>query len=95
MEVDMRRIFNICDNSNVSNTFLTLQNLREDIIGELDAIIQYNNHLMQTNDSNVQENIKDIILEEEIHVGQLFGLLFRLSPETKVQFMKGMDESEK
>ncbi len=36
----MRRFFNILDNNNNrTDTFITLQNAREDIIGELDAIL--------------------------------------------------------
>lgn len=88
----MRRFFNILDNQNKTNTFLTVQNAREDIIGELDAIIQYENHLSQTTDSAAQTTIKDIAKEEKLHVGQLFGLLFSLDPESKVQFEKGLEE---
>lgn len=88
----MRRFFNILDNNNRSDSFITAQNTREDIIGELDAIIQYENHIVQTNDERAREALRDIVKEEKLHVGQLFGLLFSLDPETKIQFEKGLNE---
>ncbi len=90
----MRRMFNIFDNNNRTDDFVTIQNAREDIIGELDAIIQYNNHLVQTNDQRAKQTILDIMREEKLHVGQLFGLLFSLDPESKEQFEKGLKEFE-
>ena len=42
----MKSIFNILNNQ--SNNYSTIQNCRADIIGELEAIIQYNTHLEQT-----------------------------------------------
>ena len=36
----MRRMFNIFDNNTRTDDFVTIQNAREDIKGELDAIIQ-------------------------------------------------------
>ncbi len=92
----MRRFFNILDfnSQNRTNDFITIQNARADIIGELEAIIMYENHLEQTNDINAQNTIKDIVKEEKLHVGQLFGLLFKLDPESKIQFEKGIKEFE-
>ena len=91
----MRGIFNILDNSaNSTNTYTTVQNARLDIIGELDAIIQYETHLMQTNNTAAQKTIKDIVDEEKVHVGQLFGLLFMLDPDSKTFFEKGLKEFE-
>ena len=88
----MRRFFNILDNNNKTDTFITVQNAREDIIGELDAIIQYENHLSQTNDPKAKQTISHIVEEEKHHVGELFGLLFSLDPESKEQFEKGLKE---
>jgi len=49
------RFFNILDNSNNrNNEFSTLQNARLDVVGELEAIVQYENHLMQTNDESAK-----------------------------------------
>ena len=85
----MRRFFSILDNQNRSNSFITAQNAREDIVDELEAIIQYSNHLEQTADMAAQTTIADIVKEEKLHVGQSFGLLFSLDPESKTQLEKG------
>lgn len=68
------------------------QNTRHDIIGELDAIIQYENHIAMSNDKVVNQTLNDIVNEEKVHVGQLMGLLFYLDPISKTQFEKGLNE---
>ncbi|MBP3344945.1 MAG: ubiquinone biosynthesis protein COQ7 [Clostridia bacterium] len=89
----MKNLFNILDNSSSKpNDFTTLQNARLDLIGELEAIVQYENHLMQTNDMAAKSTNKDIVKEEKVHVGQLFGLIFSLDPESKEMFEKGIVE---
>lgn len=91
----MRNFFTILDNNqNKSNAFTTLQNAREDVVGELMAIIQYENHLEQTSDASARATIKDIAKEEKVHTGQLFGLIFKLDPESKEMFEKGLKEFE-
>jgi len=90
------RFFNILDNSNNrNNEFSTLQNARLDVVGELEAIVQYENHLMQTNDESAKKAIRDIVKEEKLHVGQLMGLIFKLDPESKEEFYKGLEEFNK
>ena len=87
------KFFNILDNSNNnSNTFNTIQNVRLDIVGELEAIIQYENHITQSNDKTAQNTWKHIVEEEQKHVGELFGLLFTLDPQSKKQFELGLKE---
>ena len=89
----MKRFFNILDNSfNRDNNFTTLQNARLDVVGELEAIVQYEAHLSQTNVESAKRAISDIINEEKLHVGQLMGLIFKLDPESKEQFYKGLEE---
>ena len=89
----MKGFFNIMDNSaNRTNQFTTVQNARLDAVGELEAIVQYETHLAQTNDESAKKTISDIIKEEKLHVGQLFGLIFSLDPESKTQFEKGLAE---
>lgn len=89
----MRRFINILDNGqNRSNDFIIAQNTRLDIIGELEAIIQYENHLQENNSVIAQKTLRDIVDEEKVHVGQLFGLLFKYDPDSRVFFEKGMKE---
>ena len=69
-----------------------MQDCREDIIGELMAITQYENHYYATDDPVARRTILDIMNEEKLHVGQLFGLLFQLDEMAQTQFEKGFDE---
>ena len=94
MEVNMKSsLFSVMNNSsNKSNQTLTAQNARLDIMGELEAIILYQNHYDATDDPDAKRTILDIMNEEKLHVGQLFGLLFKLDPESKTQFEKGYAE---
>lgn len=89
----MRRFINILQDNNLSdNDFRTIQNAREDLIGELDAIIQYANHLRQTNSLSAQITTRSIMEEEETHVGELMALLFRLDPGFKDRYDRGIKE---
>ena len=40
----------------------------------------------------IKKTLTDIVNEEKLHVGQLFGLLFMLDPASKEQFEKGLNE---
>lgn len=71
------------------------QNTRLDIIGELDAIIQYETHINSSVDPVYRSTLQDIVNEEKVHVGQLFGLLFMLEPASKEFFEKGLNEFTK
>lgn len=89
----MRRFINILQDNNLNdNDFRTVQNAREDIVGELDAIIQYATHLRQTSSLSAQITIKSIIEEEQVHVGELMALLFKLDPGFKTRFDEGVKE---
>lgn len=89
---------NMCNNQNKcgkecsANDFETLQNARKDLVGEIDAIIQYDDHLHKTDNELAKatwENIRD---EELTHVGELLGLLFYLAPYQKAFVEKGLNE---
>lgn len=65
----------------------TLQALRVDIAGELEAIIGYEAHIAATTDQNVKTVLAHISDEEKRHVGELQQLLFRLCPNEQ-QFIE-------
>ena len=89
----MRRFFNILQDQNLSDAdFVTIQNARLDLIGELEAIDGYSIHLRQANKLSAQVTIRDILEEEQVHVGELMALLFKLDPEFKKNFDKGVEE---
>lgn len=87
----MRNAYTLMEN----NLSTMAQNTRLDIIGELDAIIQYEAHLNSSADPVYRNTLQDIVNEEKVHVGQLFGLLFILDPASKEFFEKGLNEFTK
>lgn len=72
--------------------FDTLQNARKDLIGELEAIIQYDDHLHKTNVELAKETWVNIRNEEIVHVGELLGLLCYLAPYQKGLIEQGLKE---
>lgn len=81
-----------CTNSCSAENFETLQNARKDLVGELDAIIQYDDHLHKTDNKLAKETWENIRDEELTHVGELLGLLFYLAPYQKAFVEKGLKE---
>lgn len=88
----MRNYFRVMQDNFNDMDFRTIQNAREDLVGELDAIIQYSAHLRATDNLAAQVTTRSIMQEEMVHVGELMALLFRLDPEFKKQFDKGVEE---
>lgn len=72
--------------------FETLQNARKDLIGELDAIIQYDYHLHATDNELARATWQNIRDEEMTHVGELLGLINYLAPYQKPFVEKGLKE---
>lgn len=72
--------------------FETLQNARKDLIGEIDAIIQYDNHLHNTDNELAKSTWENIRNEELVHVGELLGLLNYLAPYQKEFVDEGVKE---
>lgn len=81
-----------CVNTNNVVNFETLQNARRDLIGELEAIIQYDDHLHKTNVELAKSTWENIRNEELTHVGELLGLLYYLAPYQKCFVEKGLKE---
>ena len=88
----MRNYFRVMQDGFNDMEFRTIQNAREDVIGELDAIIQYSNHIRSTDNLAAQVTTRNILHEEMVHVGELMSLLFRLDPEFKKYFDEGVKE---
>ena len=67
---------------------LDLQMIREDLMSELDAINQYQEHIQTLEDEDsisVLEHIRD---DEKEHVAELVKLIQRLDPVQAEKFMK-------
>ena len=72
--------------------FDTLQKARQDLIGEIQAVIQYDEHLHSTSDKLARQTWQHIRDEELMHVGELMGLLDYLDPSQRQFVQKGLSE---
>lgn len=68
--------------------------IRQDIIGELDAINQYNAHIQSTDNELAKRVWSDIRNEERVHVGELFTLLIQICPDEAKKLKEGQAEVE-
>ena len=73
-------------------SFDTLQKARQDLIGEIQAVIEYDAHIRSSTDMVARQTWQDIKNEELVHIGKLLGLLNYLDPEQKQFVQKGLAE---
>ena len=73
-------------------SFDTLQKARQDLIGEIQAVIEYDAHLHSTNNPIARHTWDHIKNEELTHIGELLGLINQLDPEQKNFVQKGIAE---
>ena len=64
----------------------------EDIIGELEAIHEYDAHVQATDNEDAKKVLSDIRDEEREHMGELLELLERLAPDEKALHDEGRGE---
>lgn len=69
-----------------------MQALRQDIIGELEAIFLYDAHCQATDDAAAKAVLADIRDEEKAHVGELITLMRHLDPSETDFFLEGEEE---
>src|SRR5574344_1069304 len=89
--MDMYRQYNVNQQAMNQNDIMMIT---KDLIGELEAINQYGEHIMQTDNKTIINTLLSIRSEEQIHVGELLANLYLLEPEFKIQVEKGMKEFE-
>lgn len=70
-------------NNETLHKFELLQEARKDLIGEIDAILQYETHIQNSTDSVCKQTWEDIKNEEMVHVGELLGLINYLDSSQK------------
>ena len=81
------------DNPNNSiMSFDTLQKARQDLIGEIQAVIEYDTHLHSTNNHVARQTWEHIKNEELTHIGELLGLINYLDSSQKTFVEKGLAE---
>ena len=67
---------------------IDLEMLREDLIGELQAINQYQEHIDAMDDDEAREVLEHIRDEEKEHVAQVTKLIRKLDPLQAEMFKK-------
>jgi rubrerythrin len=63
-----------------------LEMLREDLIGELQAINQYEDHILNLENEGAVTTLEHIIEEEKEHVAELLRLIQNLDPAQAEKF---------
>ena len=91
MEEIMFSLFNNSYTNDIAN-FDELQKARKDLIGEIDAIIQYDEHIHNSTDKIAKKIWESIKNEELVHVGELLGLLNYLDKSQSNFVEKGIKE---
>jgi len=65
-----------------------LKNLREDLIGELGAINQYQEHIDEADDEEMKKVLTHVMNDEKEHVAELTKLLQQIDSTQKEKFEK-------
>lgn len=65
-----------------------LKMLREDLIGELNAINQYQEHIDAATDKRIKELLEHIIADEKEHAAELTKLIGKLDAIQNEKFKK-------
>jgi rubrerythrin len=66
-----------------------LKMLRDDLIGELEAINQYEDHILELENEEAVNTLEHIIDEEKKHVAELLRLIQNLDP-AQAEKLKGI-----
>lgn len=69
-----------------------IEAIRQDLIGELEAINQYQRHIDGTDNETAIKILTDIKNEEQVHVGELLTLLAFLDENFAGYIQQGEDE---
>ncbi len=65
-----------------------LNNLREDLVGELEAINQYQDHIDETDNEEIKRVLSHVRDDEKEHVAELTKLLRSLDATQEEKFQK-------
>ena len=80
------------ENATLTTTFDTLQKVRQDLMGEIQAVIEYDAHIHSTSDKMAKQIWQSIKHEELAHIGELLALLNYLDPDQLEYVKKGFSE---
>ncbi len=65
-----------------------LKNLREDLVGELEAINQYQEHIDEVDDEEIKKVLTHIMDDEKEHVAELTKVLRKIDQRQEEKFQK-------
>lgn len=77
-----------------TNKFETLQRARRDLIGEIEAVIGYDEHAQNATDALSRQTWQNIKQEELVHVGELMALINSIDPSQIAFVEEGVKEFE-
>lgn len=80
------------ENNLSQENFATLQKARKDLVGEIQAIIEYDDHIKTSSNKTANATWESIRNEELVHVGELLSLINYLAPYQKQFIDKGAEE---
>ena len=65
-----------------------LNNLRQDLVGELEAINQYQEHIDEINDEEIKKILIHIMNDEKEHVAELTKIIRKIDAIQEEKFQK-------
>ena len=83
---------NMQTDGNMTVDFDALQKARKDLVGEIEAIMEYDNHIHTTSNSLARKTWEHIKKDELHHVGELLGLLKYLDVSQVPEVLAGLEE---
>jgi hypothetical protein len=78
----------VSDEDELEEEEMDVEMLREDLIDELQAINQYEEHIDLLEDEDAKRVLEHIRDEEKEHVAEIFNLIQRLDPVQEEKFRK-------
>ena len=65
-----------------------LNNLRQDLVGELEAINQYQEHIDAIDDEEIKKTLTHIMNDEKEHVAELTKIIRKIDETQEEKFQK-------
>ena len=65
-----------------------LNNLRQDLVGELEAINQYQEHIDEIDDEEIKKVLTHIMNDEKEHVAELTKIIRKIDATQEEKFQK-------
>lgn len=87
-----RQCISVRSNQNTQDDFNTLQKARLDLIGEIQAVFDYDEHINSTTNAVARSTWQNIKEEELVHIGELLALMEYLDPTQKQFVEQGVKE---